>query len=119
MRPLKDRKIEWSFAIFDKGGIWEKRPQKYDSRDIAAHLKSYEQLTWADIRKRDHPVAISNLIPKAQKRLEQVGQGDIDELWRVRFTGMQRVWGIPHLDEFRVLWWDPEHEVCPSRLKHT
>lgn len=119
IKPLKDRKIEWSFVIFDKSGIWEASPQKYDFRDIAAHLKSYEQLTWADIRRRDHPVQISDLIPKAQKRLEHLGQSDIDELWRLKFTGTQRVWGIPHLDEFRVLWWDPEHSVCLSHKKHT
>ena len=117
--PLKDRKIEWSFIIFDRGGVWEKRPPKNDFRDIAAHLKSYEQLTWGEIRKRDHPVQVSNIIRKAQKRLEEVGQGDIDQLWRVRFTGIQRLWGIQHLGEFRVLWWDPEHSVCPSHKKRT
>jgi hypothetical protein len=36
---------------------------------------------------------------------------DIEELYRFRFTGTQRIWGIRDRRTFRVLWWDPDHQV--------
>lgn len=36
-----------------------------------------------------------------------------------RITAKERVWGLLVEDVFYLLWWDPEHEVCPSHLKHT
>jgi hypothetical protein len=44
---------------------------------------------------------------------------DFDELWRFRFDGLHRLWGLRLDDWFYALWWDPEHKVCPSTLKHT
>jgi uncharacterized phage-associated protein len=29
------------------------------------------------------------------------------------------VWCIRHLNVMRILWWDPDHLVCPSVMKHT
>ncbi|MDQ1010386.1 hypothetical protein QFZ82_004871 [Streptomyces sp. V4I23] len=51
-------------------------------------------------------------------RLDELGFGDRTEIQRLRFTGKQRLYGFLVGNVF-VLWWDPEHEVYPSPLKHT
>lgn len=32
---------------------------------------------------------------------------------------MARVYGILVRETFRILWWDPRHEIGPAPLKHT
>ncbi len=34
-------------------------------------------------------------------------------------NGKQRIWGIKDRNILKVLWWDPDHEVCPSLKKYT
>lgn len=65
------------------------------------------------------PVNIGALCLQARKRLSQIGQGDLDELTSLSLTGTQRVWGIRDVGVLTVLWWDPDHLVCPSLKKHT
>ena len=38
------------------------------------------------------------------------------EEWKIAFSN---VVGIRKNEDFHVLWYDPEHEVCPSKKKHT
>ena len=38
---------------------------------------------------------------------------DVDELYQLRVTGAERVWGIRSGPLLRLLWWDPNHEVYP------
>ena len=52
-------------------------------------------------------------------RLRELQQDDSDGLYELRFGGKERVWGIRRDDRFCILWWDPEHMVCPSTLKNT
>jgi hypothetical protein len=65
-----------------------------------------------------HAVEYDRLDTAAQRRLEEIGRGEIDSLFSVRITGEQRVWGVKDVAILRVLWWDPNHSVCPSK-KHT
>ena len=45
-----------------------------------------------------------------------VRRGDFEQarLFSVRLTGRIRLWGLRDVSILRVLWWDPEHTVCPS-----
>jgi len=118
-----DLTVHWSFAIFDSGKLWWDETHEHDPFvDIAQHMRSFEGKNWSDIerqRKHDHPVQLSRLVREAQNRLEELKLDDIESLWRFRFTGERRIWGIRDGRLFKVLWWDPEHKVCPSTLKHT
>jgi hypothetical protein len=44
---------------------------------------------------------------------------DLDTLFSFRVTGATRVFGVVRREYLRVLWYDPDHKVCPSKLKHT
>ena len=111
--------IQWCFKTFDKITWHDDGYSAKPFNEVGGHLKAYQGLTWANIKQKDHPVKIFRLITAAQQRLQQIQQDDVEELWRLEFTGLQRLWGIRDKDIFKVLWWDPQHKICPSTLKHT
>jgi hypothetical protein len=62
---------------------------------------------------------VGELCKTARDRLEDLRLEDIDELVSLRLGGAERVWGIRDGNVMLLLWWDPEHAVCPSLKKHT
>lgn len=109
--------VKWCFRLFDKDKSWhDERYSEETFREVAHLLKNYSIRTWGQIeqdRQRDHAVEISNLGKDAQKRLEELKLDDFGPLWRFRFSGLKRIWGIRIGRFFQVLWWDPQHKVCP------
>lgn len=91
--------------------------------EIRRKLSSFEAMTWHEIlvvaRHRNHAVPVDRLSKVARDRLEELGQGDIDEIVSLRLSGPERVWGIRTGNILKILWWDPDHGVCPSILKYT
>jgi hypothetical protein len=90
--------------------------------DIRSKLANFESMTWSqilqDAKKHNHLVPVTSIIPKAQKRLLEIDQ-QVDDLVSLHLSGQERIWGILEDYILRVLWWDPFHEICPSKLKHT
>ena len=70
-------------------------------------------------KKFHHLVKVENLSAEAQGYLDRVGLDDVDELVSLRLSGRERVWGILDENILNLLWWVPEHQVCPSLKKHT
>ena len=116
----RDGQITISFSLFDHATEWCK---EYDSGSlfhvVAKKLRNYESMRWTEIIARDHSVPLGKLVPRARRRLIELKLDDVDELWRFKLNGLKRLWGIRVGDCFYALWWDPEHAVCPSKLKHT
>ncbi len=87
---------------------------------IIGKLKSFERSAWADIeRGGSHFIGVESIIRDAQRRLEMLKLDDTDELFSLRLSGLERLWGLRSNDVFSVLWWDPNHQICPSTLRHT
>ena len=85
--------------------------------EVLQRLGQYESMNWTEIitRTKSHPVSCDRLVAKARKRLQQIGQDDIDQLFSLRMGGNKpRIWGLRRGGCLRILWWDPEHKVCPS-----
>jgi hypothetical protein len=77
-------------------------------------------MTWKDIwRQGSHEIELGRIIKDARSRLTEIKCDDIDCLASIRLAGKPRIWGIKDHHILHVLWWDPEHEICPSPLKHT
>lgn len=57
--------------------------------------------------------------PKALERLETLGLADQTKIAVLRLTGRQRLYGFLAGAVFHVVWWDPDHKIWPSRLRHT
>jgi hypothetical protein len=90
---------------------------------IRSRLVAFESMTWREIlvegRKRNHSIKTEDLCRAAQKRLEEIGLDDIDRLHSLGLTGAGRIWGLFSHGVMSLLWWDPDHQICPSPLKHT
>jgi hypothetical protein len=80
-------------------------------------------MTWAEINHPNtgcHPIPIKELCSEAQKRLSQIELiATEEELFSLRLSGRERLWGIRERHIFKILWWDPKHEVYPVKKKHT
>ena len=99
--------------------------------EIISKLACFESMTWAEIliqaRKQNHSVEVWNLEKSARDRLKELGLADtqsedppkVEELISLHLCGKERIWGFLDGRVLHLLWWDPDHEVCPSILKHT
>jgi len=113
--------ISWHIRIIDKEGFWGwKQITRSIFDDILKKMSDFETMKWSEILNRNnHAVEISKMCPGARKRLKELKQDDIDELISLHLTGKNRVWGIRDQNILKILWWDPNHTVCPSLKKHT
>ncbi|MBN4056127.1 hypothetical protein JYT20_00225 [Rhodothermus sp. AH-315-K08] len=65
-----------------------------DLRKVRKALAYKEGSTWTDIDKGgSHNVPREDLTAKAQKRLRDIKQDDLDELYSLRLQGKWRIWG--------------------------
>jgi hypothetical protein len=59
-------------------------------------------------------IPFGKLDPAARARLREIELDDLAGLWELRLSGKRRVWGTRVEHVFYLIWWDPEHTVCPS-----
>lgn len=115
----------WSIRLFDIDGPWGRSRVKLPEElwDVLFEkLRHYESMTWGEILQNktlNHSVSMENLSKSARERLAALGQDDVDEVFRLRLSGTARVWGIRDRAVLKLLWWDPDHEICPSTKRHT
>lgn len=85
--------------------------------DIREKLKSFETMLLGDFvgpKKSSHLVDVEQLSKAARDRLAELRLDDYEQLLSLRLTGRKRIWGILEHNVVILLWWDPEHQVCPS-----
>lgn len=112
----------WSFTRIDWNGPWcPKALGAHKLLEVVNKLTQFEGRTWGDIEsdRRNHAVETASVGKAAQARLVEIRQDDVASLFSLRLSGRERVWGIREGALFRLLWWDPEHSVYPSKKKHT
>ena len=120
--PEEPKRFSWSFASVDHDGPfgWDRCTSRADAKDVATKLAQFEGMNQNQLsRQGSHPIPIAQLCREAQDRLRVLKIDDIDELFSLRMTGRKRVFCRLLGDVMRILWWDPEHNVCPSNLTHT
>jgi len=112
----------WQIGNIDLGGPfgWSKIDRGHLVDEILPKIQNFETMRWQEILGRNnHEIRISDISRTAQRRLADIKLDDIDQLVSLRLTARERIWGIKSQKTLRVLWWDPEHQVCPSLKKHT
>jgi len=118
---IEDKKLSWKFSIIDTDGEWTFKNIKKDYfwDHLLNKLKNYESQTVGEfiIPEHNHKIEKCRLRKEAQKRLIEIELDDCDELYSVHITSKKRLWGILEGSYFKILWWDPRHEICPSN-KH-
>lgn len=119
--PKEDTRPVWRFGIVDLEGPygWAVATSP-DLRAVLSSLRSFETMRWSEIEgKRHHFIAKSQPSKPSRDRLVAIKQDDIDQVFSLALGGLPRVIGIRDRWMFKILWWDPHHEVCPSTKKHT
>jgi len=117
-------KLSWQIRMLDFEGSWgwgdmDAKTLKY----VHGKLAQFETMTWAEVNHPNtgcHPIKIKDLCSEAQKRLADIKVVEFEEeLFSLRLSGKERLWGIRDHHLFQILWWDPSHEVYPIGKKHT
>lgn len=101
---------------------WSIKNCKNFNEEILDKLISFEGQTWAEIQSasggrrngtNSHFEDIAILCKDAQRRIEELHL-DIDQVFSLRLTATLRIYGILENGVFNVLWYDPNHEICPA-----
>ena len=119
----------WSFKIVDNGYTkWGLKHVEDINETIVEKLKSYEGMTWDEILKatggkktgngnNSHYESISSLITEAQKRWSDLKLDEYDQVFSLRLTGAQRLYGLLQDGIFEIIWFDPIHEIYNSKRR--
>ena len=132
--PDKDLKtsqspFKWSLQLADREGRWGFNDKVFADSwcgDILLKLQALEMKTWAIIANdssgkskgkgtRNHHIAVHDLSKNARKRLKKIKLDDLDQLFSLRINGKKRLFGIVENHVMKLLWYDPRHEVCPTK----
>ena|SRR5271154_6078203 len=115
----------WRFTHVDNAGPWGFGQVDGPTLcQILGHLKAFESMTLNAVFHsggypgKDYDVeAIPN--SAAAECLEEAGLADQTKIWVLRLGGKPRLYGFLLGNVFHVVFWDPEHEIWPSQLRHT
>jgi len=118
---VEELKPIWSFKIMDTDGPFSwRRLYGKNVGLVLDRLKHLETMSWAEITGEDnHFIGRDRCSQGARDRLNEIHLEDIDSIYSLHVTGRQRVIGIRDRHILQILWYDPEHQVCPSKKKHT
>lgn len=122
IRNPMDQNPVWHIGTLDVDGPWgwTEIDKRLFIDDILSRIRNYESMFWKDILgKNSHEVPVSQISSIAQKRLAQINLDDIETIVSLRLASKQRIWGIRVENILKILWWDPNHQVYPSKVKHT
>lgn len=120
----------WRFNRLDTHHCrWRINEGEFESI-LLEKLVSYERMTWKDIltntsgrrgNTQNHRVEPESLCTEAQERLVSLRLDDLagDSLFSISLQGKIRLWGILTEGVFHIIWLDNEHEICPSKKRHT
>ena len=118
-----DKSPTFSFCRYDANAPWANSDDKKPTVDsVFNSLRGLESLSWREIMQasggksagtNSHFVDIVKLASVAVSRLSQLSL-DENQLFSMRVQNKVRLWGLIEPDgAFYVLWFDPEHKVCP------
>lgn len=109
----------WKFSKHDKSTT-EFHIKKGLDVELFEKLVDYEGYKWNDIITtsggNNHFIQASSLNKEARSYCERF---QIEEVMSLRLTGKKRLFGTMSQNVFSIIWYDPEHKICPSIKKHT
>ena len=113
----------WSFKKLDvSSDRWSLNQIDDLYHDIVLKLRDYEGMTWQEImsasggRSRgtnNHFENVSDLCKDACDRINVLHMSDIDQVFSLRLSSLERLYGILEDGTYFVLWYDPNHEIYP------
>jgi hypothetical protein len=124
IESINDQYPSWHFdkldLEFEYCEDWVKIDREGLMQEILPKLKEFERKPWKEMGDRNnHFVFKKDLISDAIRRLEKLKIDDIEGLYSLRLSSTKRIYGIRFNSIIKLLWWDPDHKICPAPLKHT
>lgn len=120
---IQNRCPVWRFADLDPHWPQAATELSIDQfRDLHTKLGAYETQKLSEIwhpGSQCHMYLVNDLPDAAFARLSELDRDDETAIHTLRVTGRFRVLGILREHIFYVLWIDPDHEIWPSKKKHT
>ena len=116
----------FSFRKYDAGAPWATRRDGKPTTDgVFKNLGGIEGQRWGEIEcacggrshgTNSHNIPITDMSKDAQKRANSIGLNET-ELFSLRLQGVVRLFGViePENGCFHVIWFDPAHQVCPTK----
>ncbi len=123
--------MRWCRKCADVAGEWSwgqerQWSQKEWDETIEPFLKQFERLKWAEIynqltgegkkskrRKKHHDMDVCDLCDEAVERWKEIGLEEFETSFRFRLGGTERLWGYRIKEKFKIVWWDPFHNIFP------
>jgi hypothetical protein len=118
----------WRFKHIDEGGEWAITEEVLPDI-IKNRLKVFETTKWSEIEaqltsdgkhkkkskrhKKHHSQDVTSLSKEAQDRWKK-RKINYDTVFRFRFGGTLRLWGVRENNVFKPVWWDIDHTVYPT-----
>jgi hypothetical protein len=91
-----------------------------NASQVRGRLSNLESMKWKEfIGDQNHFIKIAALSKEARDHLIAIKQDDIDSVMSIRIVQKSRVVGIMEHNILKLLWWDPEHLVCPVDAPNT
>ncbi|HUX44658.1 MAG TPA: hypothetical protein VMV57_07905 [Terracidiphilus sp.] len=85
---------------------------------LRERLSNLETMTWNDIfvtaKKHNHSIPVHELRCEHARKWMKANMPDQLELWTLRVTGVERVWGVFSEGAYQIIFWDPQHRIYPS-----
>ena len=113
----------WSFKLLDVNHEkWSFTSANDLYRDIIFKLRDYEGQRWNEIIQssggrsygtNNHFENVGSLIKEAQKRWSELHLEEYDQVFSLRLTGIERLYGILENGTFKIIWYDKNHEIYP------
>lgn len=117
-------RICWRFEHVDHEGRWgfcDMDPVIWP--EVLRKMAACESMTVSELRNssrffKEYDLP-GGLCKEACDRLTAMKRDDQTKIQRLEFKGLQRLYGFLEGNVFHVVWWDPLHEVYPSKLRNT
>lgn len=123
------KKPRWLFQRCDfEHSKWGMTSNADKLTDYFKYLSALEHQSWGEIltvtsgrrnNTRNHHVPLTDIIKDAQKRAEERNLDEFDELCSIAVCGRMRIWGYIVDGLFYIIWFDSNHEICPSEKRNT
>ncbi len=123
-------KIVWLFDNLDMAGefAFDVNREDFHHKEVMEKMIAYSSMTWAEIKRqthdggksKHHEIDVESLSLKAVERIRAKHLEEAtDSIFSFALQNKLRILGIREGRFFHVLWYDPEHQACPSQKKHT
>lgn len=124
------KQIIWRFDMIDRSGVFAFDLNRDDflHKEVMEKMINYSNMTWMEVKQQTHDGGKSkhHLLPVdflSKEAVTRFKAKHLDEysdaIFSFALQNKLRIIGIRENENFHVLWYDPEHKVCPSHKKHT